>query len=123
MESILLLVGAVIVGLILLSLAFVLFSYLVVGAVSLFEWASESGFLGVAAYFASWIFMLPFMLIGCVIFGFLIEYKEKQFFARLAERSRLNRLENTTVNTETDVDSQPDLYEEPLSEYEKKRGY
>jgi hypothetical protein len=65
METVLL----VLLALLVLAIAIVLFKYLVVGAGSLFRWASEQGFIGVAVYFACWIFLFPFMLAACVIVG------------------------------------------------------
>ena len=68
METVLL----VLLALLVLAIAIVLFKYLVVGAGSLFRWASEQGFIGVAVYFACWIFLFPFMLAACVIVGAMI---------------------------------------------------
>ena len=65
-------------GLVLLFLAFSVFAWLVAGAVHLFEWASESDFIGVAIYFALWIFALPFMLISSIIIGVFVLKKEKE---------------------------------------------
>lgn len=45
-------------------------------AVNLFRWASEQGFIGVAVYFACWVFMFPVMVLLCIagaIFGWFIE--------------------------------------------------
>ena len=68
METVLL----VLLVLLVLAIAIVLFKYLVVGAGSLFRWASEQGFIGVAVYFACWIFLFPFMLAACVIVGAMV---------------------------------------------------
>ena len=40
------------------------------GAVSLFAFAAEQGFIGIAAYIACWVFLFPAMLIICIIVGF-----------------------------------------------------
>ena len=56
-----------------------------IGAAILFAWSSEQGFLGVAAYFAAWVFLLPFMGLGCLIIGWL-----DQRFHRQEERFQTN---------------------------------
>ena len=68
METVLLVLLVILV----LAIAIVLFKYLVVGAGSLFRWASEQGFIGAAVYFACWIFLFPFMLAACVIVGAMV---------------------------------------------------
>ena len=50
-----------------LGLAFIV--YLIWGAGLLFDWASESGFVGVAAYVACWVFLTHFMAVGCIAAG------------------------------------------------------
>ena len=45
----------VVVGIIALIIVLYLLRYLIVGAIILLDWASESGFVGVAAYFAYWV--------------------------------------------------------------------
>jgi membrane protein implicated in regulation of membrane protease activity len=58
------------------------------GSVVLLAWASSQGFIGVAIYFALWIFAFPFMLIASIITGLVSEWaltkekrKEKQIQA------------------------------------------
>ena len=71
METVLLVQLALLV----LAIAIVLFKYLVVGAGSLFRWASEQGFIGAAVYFACWIFLFPFYascVRDCWGYGFAI---------------------------------------------------
>jgi type IV secretory pathway VirB6-like protein len=65
------------VGIIALIIAFYLLRYLIVGAIILFAWATESGFVSVAAYFACWIFLFPFMIAGCIIVGAVIEWSNR----------------------------------------------
>jgi len=62
------------VGLVALVIAIYLIKYLFVGAVFLFAWASEQGFIGAAAYFACWILLFPFMLTACIITGAVISW-------------------------------------------------
>jgi hypothetical protein len=47
----------------------------VFGAIILFELAAEQGFLGLAAYFACWVFLFPVMLIASLIIGLVIAIK------------------------------------------------
>jgi len=72
MENIVLIV----VGLIALVIGIYLIKYAFIGAVGLLEWAGESGFIGVAAYFACWVFLFPLMLIGSIITGALASWSE-----------------------------------------------
>lgn len=67
----LVLVGVMIIALV---IAIFLIRYLFVGAVFLFAWAGEQGFIGVAVYFACWIFLFPFMLTASVITGAFISW-------------------------------------------------
>lgn len=64
--------GIVVIVLLILALAIVvlLLKYAFIGAVFLFAWASEQGFIGVAVYFACWIFLFPFMLVASIVTGF-----------------------------------------------------
>ena len=55
----------------LLVIALVAASSLFLGATLLLAWASSQGFIGVAVYFALWIFAFPFMLIASIITGLI----------------------------------------------------
>jgi len=44
---------------------------LFLGATLLLAWASSQGFIGVAIYFALWIFAFPLMLIASIITGLI----------------------------------------------------
>lgn len=66
------------------------------GAGALLEFASQQQFLGLIAYVAAWVFMLPVMLIISFGYGILLRSEEKQdmqewedFSARLDERKSL----------------------------------
>ncbi|MBC8551921.1 MAG: hypothetical protein H8D23_19915 [Candidatus Brocadiales bacterium] len=72
MENIILIV----VGVVALVIGLYLLKYLFIGAIALLEWAGESGFVGVAAYFACWVFLFPLMLAGCIITGALASWSE-----------------------------------------------
>lgn len=57
------------IGILALVLAVILLKLAFNGAVILLAWANESGFVGVAAYVACWVFLFPIMLTGCIISG------------------------------------------------------
>jgi hypothetical protein len=61
----------IIVGILTLLIAIILLKFLFVGAVTLLNWASEQGFVGVAVYIACWVFLLPVMVAACIISGAL----------------------------------------------------
>jgi hypothetical protein len=92
MDNNILIIGAIVIGgLLALGLAIWLVCRGIAGALLLFAWAAESGFIGVAAYFACWFFMLPLMLVVCPIVGIGIrkatkadEAAEKAFLAKQA---------------------------------------
>ncbi|OHC73461.1 MAG: hypothetical protein A3B62_03275 [Rhodospirillales bacterium RIFCSPLOWO2_01_FULL_65_14] len=65
---ILLIVGGVIALGIVIGLCMAAFT----GAVFLFGFAAEQGFLGLAAYIACWVFFFPVMLIICIIVGIIL---------------------------------------------------
>ena len=46
----------------------------VVGAIFLFAFASEQGFIGLAVYIACWVFFFPVMLIICIIVGIILMF-------------------------------------------------
>ena len=55
-----------------LSIVICLLILLVFGAIGLFAWAGEAGFVGLAVYFACWFFMFPLMIVASIIFGAVI---------------------------------------------------
>jgi len=61
-------------GLLALLIGFLLLKYLFIGAVFLFSWAGEQGFIGVAIYFACWFFLFPVMLVASIISGAFIKW-------------------------------------------------
>jgi|TARA_B110000879_G_C11153414_1_gene505699 hypothetical protein len=67
--TILVLVIAAVIAL--LFIALVAASSLFLGATLLLAWALSQGFIGVAVYFALWIFAFPFMLIASIITGLI----------------------------------------------------
>ena len=68
--SIALIVVAIIVALLLIGLALRLLVFAFVGAAHLFAIAAAQEFIGLAVYFACWVFMFPLMLVVCIILGF-----------------------------------------------------
>ena len=61
-------------GLLLLFLGLYLIKYLFIGAVYLFAWAGDQGFIGFAVYFACWVFLFPLMLVVSIIAGAAISW-------------------------------------------------
>ncbi len=47
------------------------------GAVFLFAFAAEQGFIGIAAYIACWVFFFPVMLVICIIVGLFIMWANR----------------------------------------------
>ena len=66
-------VGAalLVAGVLVLWMALWVFRAVAWGAFILFALAAAQGFLGVAAYFAAWAFLLPFMLVATFVVGTL----------------------------------------------------
>jgi len=58
-------------GLLALVIGIYVIIALVIGAISLFALAGESGFMGFAVYFVCWVFLFPMMLISSIIVGIL----------------------------------------------------
>lgn len=67
----------VVAGLFALWLAFVLFAAALAGAVALFLYAAEQGFIGVAAYIACWVLFFPVMLVIAIIVGLVIMWASR----------------------------------------------
>ena len=68
---VLIIVGGV-VALFALWAAVWLIRYAFIGAVVLLAFAGEQGFVGLAAYVACWVFLLPVMLVVCVFVGMAV---------------------------------------------------
>jgi hypothetical protein len=64
-------------GIVALIIAICFIILLFIGAVGLFAWASEQGFVGLAVYFALWIFLSPVMIIGSIVFGAIEWWKTR----------------------------------------------
>lgn len=62
-------------GLIILGLAFR-------GGALLFLWALEQGFIGVTAYFAAWVFLLPLMATASIGIGIWLTLFESEVVPR-----------------------------------------
>ncbi len=87
----------VVVGLLLLALAWFVVLWIIrgttalsLGAVVLFGFAGEQGFIGIASYFAVWVFLTPIMLVVCIIVGIVArrELAEQEFAETWQERAR-----------------------------------
>lgn len=64
-----LLVGMILLGIAGLLLGLWLLRAALIGAIILFTFAGEQGFIGLAAYVACWVFLFPAMLVICIIVG------------------------------------------------------
>ncbi len=59
----------IVAGVIGLAVAIELGIYVFIGAAGLLRWAAQQQFVGVAAYFACWICLFPFMCVVCGVVG------------------------------------------------------
>jgi len=71
---------AILVGLVVLWSAWQILKRGFVGAVFLLGYALRQGFIGLAAYIALWVFLLPAMAVICVIVGFIVWGDARQEF-------------------------------------------
>ncbi|HAB37477.1 MAG TPA: hypothetical protein DCE52_05685 [Rhodobacteraceae bacterium] len=71
MDNATILIVVIVAVIALLFIALVATSSLFLGATLLLAWASSQGFIGVAIYFALWIFAFPLMLIASIITGLI----------------------------------------------------
>ncbi|KAA0909830.1 hypothetical protein FLO80_19895 [Aquicoccus porphyridii] len=67
--TIFLVIGAIVLGLLALYLAFLVLVAGFMGAAWMFAYAAAQGFLGVVAYVAAWVFLFPFMAIASLGLG------------------------------------------------------
>lgn len=79
----------VVAGLVALWLIIVLGGVAIAGAVFLFAFASEQGFVGLAVYIALWGLFFPVMLVVCIVIGLVAMWNEKQEERERDERRRL----------------------------------
>ena len=80
-----------VLGLLALNVIIVLGAAAIAGAFSLFGFASEQGFVGLAAYVAAWVFAFPVMLVICIGIGLFImwdDYRTERRFRLLGKRMR-----------------------------------
>ena len=90
--AIVLIVGAIVLGLFLVGVAIAIIVGAIATAVSLFAWAAESGFIGVALYVILWVIAAPLMLIVCLVggafraFGYWLEERDERRASRNAKR-------------------------------------
>ena len=82
MDNATILIVVIVAVIALLFIALVAASSLFLGATLLLAWASSQGFIGVAVYFALWIFAFPLMLIASIItgliFGWTLDKEERE---------------------------------------------
>ncbi|MGM0583470.1 MAG: hypothetical protein ACQEUZ_02305 [Pseudomonadota bacterium] len=65
-----LIAGLIAGGLLALGIALVLIAWVVRGALELFGMAAAQGFVGLVAYVAAWVFLLPVMAVASGVIGF-----------------------------------------------------
>ena len=65
----------IVAGLLALALALFLLLAGFVGAVIIFGYAGLQGFVGIAAYFAAWVFLFPIMATISIIVGIVTLFK------------------------------------------------
>lgn len=92
------------------------------GGVSLYAKAAGRGSRDVAVYGLAWLIVFPFMLIYSVFAGVCLLIGERKERIDVAARSRTSATESRKENIESAA-SGAGLYEEEMSEYEKRRGY
>ncbi len=68
----------IVLGLLALFLGLFLFGLALRGGAFLFFWALEQGFIGVAAYFAAWVFLLPLMATVSIGLGIGLKTLERR---------------------------------------------
>ncbi|MDP1668555.1 hypothetical protein [Phaeovulum sp.] len=66
--------AAVVATALILVLGWLIISRTITGALILFAWATESGFMGVALYFLCWAILFPLMVIASLAFGIFAQY-------------------------------------------------
>jgi hypothetical protein len=66
-------IALIVAGLVALALGWVLLRAAFYGTLAVLGWASEQGFIGIAAFAACWIFIFPVMLVFCIIVGFVVK--------------------------------------------------
>lgn len=97
---------------------------LVEGAAGLWHWAAEWGFVGFALFIICWVLAPILMVIVCLVIGLIARRREKEFLDNiqsLGEQARNEREQREKLIAQKETDR---LYaEEPLSEYERRRGF
>ena len=90
----------IVAGLLALALALFLLFAGFIGAVIIFGFAGLQGFVGIAAYFAAWVFLLPIMATISIIVGIATIFiggaddRQKRFDAREERRMAKWRQKN-----------------------------
>jgi uncharacterized membrane protein YhdT len=108
----------IIFGVLGLWLAWVLAKYLANGAIILFGYAGKQEFLGFVAYFAAWVFLLPFMLIACLVVGLVAVIHDNQL-----ERDLLASAKVAKVGGRGGKKDNSDRPYKDATDFEKKRGF
>lgn len=104
--------GALVVGILLLMLAIAVFVPAVAVALNLLRWAAEHGFVGVALYVIVWVVATPLMIVICVGGGIIWLWSERA-------QENADALPARRMLTAEEYDR---LYHEPLSPYEREQA-
>ncbi|MDB4074523.1 hypothetical protein N9530_07250 [Ascidiaceihabitans sp.] len=106
MDNATILIVVIVAVIALLFIALVAASSLFLGATLLLAWASSQGFIGVAVYFALWIFAFPLMLIASIItgliFGWTLDKEEREEKRIQAWRDKNLGIQSAKQTTPTD---------------------
>lgn len=106
MDNATILIVVIVAVIALLFIALVAASSLFLGATLLLAWASSQGFIGVAVYFALWIFAFPLMLIASIItgliFGWTLDKEEREEKRMQAWRDKNLGTQSAKQTTPTD---------------------
>ncbi len=61
-------------------------AWAVAGAIVLFAFAANQGFVGIAVYVACWVFLFPVMLVASIVLGIFVLREEKSIQKEIAEQ-------------------------------------
>ena len=88
---------------------FIIQRHLLRGAVGLFNWAEEQGFIGVGFYLFLWVSIFPAMIIVSNVYGAILFLEEEERQKQWEAEIRLS---------ESDAS-----YKDDMTDYEKDRGF
>jgi len=92
------------------------------GAMVLLATAAGHGRVGLAAYVAAWVLLFPVMIVAGTVVGGAIVIGERTSRKNEMELQAAKDQENQN-RMRPDASAETGLYDEELSDYEKRRGY